>query len=145
MTDFVNYNQILDDLVTLIQANVPELAYVAKNMPDHQRHSGNMPGCDITLGAIVPDLIGQNNYWTQVIIECDICAEDLSGFDEAATMRQTILNKLHRAVQTNPRFSGVIETSVVGPVEFERLQDEKQGLNLASAVAQIYVYIYADM
>jgi hypothetical protein len=145
MTDFVDYDQILDDLVVLLQAQVPELKYVAKNMPDHQRHSANMPGCDVTLNSIVPTLTGQNNYYTQVVIDLDIGVEDLSGWDEAATIRNDILNKVHRAIQTNPRFSGIIETSVIGPVEFERLQDEKQGLNLATAVAQIYAYVYADM
>jgi len=145
MSGFPDYEQILDDLVALIQAQVPELKYVAKNMPDHQRHSANMPGCDVTIAGIIPDLIGQNNYWTQIVIEADIGVEDLSGWDEAATIRQTILRKLHRAIQTNPHFSANIETAVVGPVEFERVQDEKQGLNVASAVAQIYVYAYADM
>jgi hypothetical protein len=145
MTDFVAYDQILDDFVTLIRAQVPEFASVGKNMSDRDFHMGNMPACDVRLGGIVPDLTGQNNYYVQVVISCDIGALDLSGYDEAATMRQTLLNKLHRAVQTNPRFSGSVDTSVVGPVEFEFAQDEKQGAFVAAAVAQIYAYVYADM
>jgi hypothetical protein len=145
MTDFVAYDQIMDDFVTLIQAQVPEFAKVGKNMPDRDFHMGNMPACDVRLGGIVPDLTGQNNYYVQVILSLDIGALDLKGYDAAATMRQNLLNKVHRAVQTNPRFTGSADTSVVGPVEFEQTYDEKEGCFVAAAVAQIYVYCYADM
>jgi hypothetical protein len=145
MTDFIDYDQILDDFVALIQAQVPEFASVGKNMPDRDFHMGNMPACDVRLGGIVPELTSiDNTYWTQVVLSCDIGAVDLSGYDEAATMRQDLLNKFHRAIQTNTRFSASVDTTVIGPVEFELAQDEKQGCFVAAAVAQVFVYCYAN-
>jgi hypothetical protein len=145
MTDFVDYAQIMDDFVTMIQAQVPDFATVGANLPDRDFHMGNMPACDVRLAAINPELTSiDNTYWVQVVLSCDIGALALSGYNEAAIMRQDLLNKFHRAVQTNPRFSASVDTTMIGPVEFELAQDEKQGCFVAAAVAQVYVYCNAN-
>lgn len=69
---------------------------------------------------------------------------DLSSRMEAAKLRNQLINEVHAAIQQNRRFSSFVDTTIIGPVEFEIVEDEKQGAFVASAVGQLWLYSYAQ-
>jgi hypothetical protein len=144
MANFVDYNQILTDLVTLLTAQVPSAQKIGKNLDARDYTFGQMPLIDVRLKQAVPDLTGQQNYYVRVVVEVEIACHDLSSRDEAAILRDNLLNQVHRAVQTNARFGSVIDSTEIGPVEFETQEDVDTGAFVSAAVAQLSVYIYSQ-
>lgn len=144
MTDFVNYNQILVDLVTLLTAQTTGFEKIKKNADERDFTYAQMPLCDVRIKQSLPELTGGQNYYVRVVIEIEIACHDLSSRDAAAILRDNLLNQVHRAVQTNPRFGAVIDSTEIGPVEFETREDPDQGAFISAAVATISALVYAQ-
>lgn len=145
MTDFIPYDTILDDMVNLVQTNVTSFELVKKDCNDTDFVMSNMPLCDIRIKRLIPENTGQQNYYSQVVVEIEIGTFDLSSREEAAKLRNDLTNAVQRLFQTNPRFGAAIESTQIGPAEFETGESEKEGAFVAGAVLQINVFLYSDM
>ena len=144
MTDFITYNKALDDLVTLVTAQVTSFQKIKKNCDERDYTYSQMPLFDCRIKAVLPELTGGQNYYSRVVVEVEIACHDLSSRDSAAILRDNLLNQVHRAVQTNTRFGAVIDSTEIGPVEFETREDPDQGAFVSAAVAQIHVLVYSQ-
>jgi hypothetical protein len=69
---------------------------------------------------------------------------DLSGFDEAATLRDTILSTAIDTVRNNASFSAGIETSRIGPVSFSNAKDEDTGAFMAAVTFEVIAETFVD-
>jgi hypothetical protein len=148
MTDFVNYDQILDDLVTMLRANVTapnaQGLTIDRDQDDTDFVWGNFPLVDVRAARALPDLTGGQQYYTAFVVEIEVVAGDLSSRQDAVRLRNGLLNQVHRAVQTNPRFGASNDSCIIGQVEFETEQSPENGAYIAAAVAQISVMIYTQ-
>lgn len=145
MTDFIDYDTILDDMVNLISANVPGFKKAMKDANDRDFVVSNMPFCDVRMKRVIPDNTGQQNYYSTVVVEVEVATFDLSSRQEAAKLRNDLTNAVQRLFQTNSRFGAAVDATQVGPAEFETGESEKEGAFVAGAVLQFNVFVYANM
>jgi hypothetical protein len=59
-------------------------------------------------------------------------------------MRNDLTNALQDYIRRHPRFSGNVDSTVVGAVEFEAGETKTQGQFVAAAVMQFHVKLYAE-
>lgn len=144
MTDFVNYDVILDDMVALIASQVTGLKVVQKDSNDRDFSVSNMPFADVRIKRVLPENTGQQNYYSQVVVEVEICTFDLSSRQEAAKLRNDLTSAVQRLFQTNSRFGSAVDATQVGQAEFETAESEKEGAFMAAAVLQFSVFVYAN-
>ena len=144
---FLNYSQIVDDLVTLIADSDIEFDYVAAHMDDYERTLGNTNYCNITLTRAVNEVTAGNNYTNRVQFELEIGALDLSSKREAVTIRDGLVNSVQDLVRTNQNFSSFLESVVLTEVDFEVFgrfaQDEDQSFT-ATALITLEAIIYSQ-
>lgn len=141
---WIDFNQIQDDLVSLIQSNVSGAELVKKEADERDYAYSNMPLVDVRLTDMDPDVRAGRDYYVTIIFEVQVTVFDLSGFDEAATLRQTILGEVIEAIRQNANFSSSIETSKIGPGTFSSSKDENTGSFMAAATVQIAVEAFVD-
>lgn len=144
MANFVDYSTIVGDLVALLQANVTGAEKIGKNLDERDYTFAQMPLIDVRLKKDSPTLTGQQNYYVEVVLEVEIACHDLSSRDEAAILRDGLLNQVRQTIRTNPRFSGAVDSTVIGPVDFETAEDVDQGAFVSAAVAQVSVFVYTQ-
>lgn len=144
MTNFVDYDMILDDMVNLIKAQVSGFKEVRKDSNDRDFTVTNMPLADVRIKRVLPENTGQQNYYNQIVIEVEICTFDLSSRQEAAKLRNDLTNGVQRLFQTNSRFGAAVDATQVGQAEFETAESEKEGAFMAVAVLQFNVFVYAN-
>lgn len=144
MSNFVNYPQILKDFRDAITAANLGFKAVKKNANERDYTVPNMPLLDVHFLRVVPENTAGNQYWNAVTIEAVIGVFNMTSRDEAATIRDDLTNKLQNFVRQNQRFSAFVDTTVVGPCEFETGEDAKQGAYVATAVAQFVVMLYSE-
>lgn len=141
---FVEYDQIQDDLVSYLQGATSGFALITRDTGDVQFNFANFPILDIRMLNIQPEVRAGNQYYVQTVLEFEVAVVDFSSRLEAAKIRNQLMNEVHAAIQANRRFSSFIDATIIGPVEFEIVEDEKQGAFVASAVGQLWLYSYAQ-
>lgn len=141
---WLNFNTIQDDLVTLLTANVTAAELVKKQCDDRDYNFSNMPLIDVRLRSSNNQVRSGRDYYVTTIFEVQVTVHDLSGFDEAATLRDTVLSDAIDTVRNNANFSAQIETSHIGPVEFSNAKDEGSGAFMAAATFDVIVEAFVD-
>lgn len=145
MAQFINYDQILDDLVTLIQANVAGLNFVGKDIQDIDYNKGNVPFCDVSLLSINPAIRAGQDYYTEIVIQLIIYNTDLHSRSQAAMIRNNLVSEVQDTIRRNPRFSSNIESTILGVVDLAIGESEEQGWTAAAANMQISVFVFTDV
>lgn len=141
---FVEYDQIQDDLVAYMKLATSGFQFITRDAGDVDFNFANFPILDIRMLNIQPEVRAGNQYYVQTVLEFEVAAVDFSSRLEAAKIRNQLMNEVHAAIQQNRRFSSFIDATIIGPVEFEIVEDEKQGAFVASAVGQLWLYSYAQ-
>jgi hypothetical protein len=103
-----------------------------------------MPILDVRLSDTDNEVRAGQDYVTELTLQCDLYAFDLSSIREAVTLRDSILKASQDAVRANPRFHGDLESSVIGPVEFTTSKDEGTGEFVAVASFQVVAIVFTD-
>lgn len=140
---WIDFNTMEDDLVTLLQG-VSDVELVKKECDERDYNFSNMPLIDVRLRNSTPEVRTGQNYYVFVTFEVQVTTHDLSGFNEAATLRDTILSEAIDTVRNNAAFSSTIETSKIGPVEFSNAKDEGSGAFMSAATFEVIAETYVD-
>jgi len=144
MSDFANYNQILSDVVAATKASGIDFRKVTSDADDHDFQYQNMPMCDWRIRRNAPELVQGQTYYSAIQLEAEIACFDMTSRTKCATMRNDLTAALQGFFQANPRFSGYVDSTVVGPVEFEIGETKAQGEFIAAAVATFTVFFYSE-
>lgn len=143
MTDFIDYDQITIDARALIaNANIG-FKKVLADASDTDFVFENLPMADVRFKRAVPVATGGRNYYTAVVLEVEIGANDMTSRRASAKIRNDLINATQRLFQANPRFSAAAETVIIGNVECETIETDDQGAFIASAVCEIHVMVYS--
>ena len=144
---FVNYQQIEDDLVSLINDSAIEFNYVASNMDDYERSITNAPYCNVALSRAENEITAGNVYTNRAIIEIEIATLDLSSKREAVTIRNGLVNEVQDLIRNNTQFSANLESIVLNGVDFAVFgsfdEDEDQSFT-ATALVTCEAIIYSQ-
>ncbi len=141
---WLNFNTIQDDLVNLIAAAVTSAELVKKECDARDYNYSNMPLIDVRLSDSPNELRAGRDYYVFTTFEVQITVMDLSGFNEAATLRDTILSDAIDTVRSTANFSASIETSRIGTVSFSNAKDEDSGAFMAAATVEVITEAFVD-
>jgi hypothetical protein len=141
---WVNFNQIQSDLVNILCNNVSNVKLVKKECDERDYAFHNMPLIDVRLKESQPEVRAGRDYYVFVTFEVQVTANDLSGYDEAATLRDCILSDAMDAVRNNASFSASLETSRVSLTEFSNAKDDDTGAFMAAATFQVIAEAFVD-
>jgi hypothetical protein len=145
--NMIDYNQILDDVKTLISTKVTSASVPFKkvdtNLMVRDFVFNDMPLCDVRLGTMDPEVLAGQSYYSSVAVDLEIAAFSLSSKDKAARIANELLAKSQRAIVENPHFGAVWDAVVLGHVDFLTAESGKEGF-AASVVAQVVIKLYAD-
>lgn len=141
---WVNFNTIQDDLVALIAANVPAAELVKKEADERDYVFSNMPLIDVRLTEGNPEIRAGRDYYVFTTFEVQVTTHDLSGFDEAATLRDTVLSDTIDVIRNTANFSANLESSRIGQVQFSNAKDENSGAFMAAATVEIQTETFVD-
>lgn len=146
MADFINYDQITTDLEAAVKAAPGQLGFaqVLVDAMDRDFIIENMPLLDIRVKRAVPEPITNQTYYSDLTIECEICAFDLTNRREAAKLRNDLANALQRYLKDNPRFSGLVDTTFIGQADFGTGESKAEGAFVAGAVLEFHLKLYAE-
>lgn len=140
---WLNYNTIQDDLVTLLAA-VSGVELAKKECDERDYAFSNMPLVDVRLTDGDPQVRAGRDYYVFTTFEVQITTFDLSGYDDAATLRNTILTDAIETVRNNANFSAAIETSRIGPISFSNAKDEDSGAFMAAVTFEVRTEAFVD-
>jgi hypothetical protein len=140
---FVDYGQIVEDLVTLIRNSGIEFDLVEEHMSDYERNISNTSYCNVTLSRNDIEVESMNSYLSRVALKVEVAALDLSSKREAVKIRNDLVNELQLLIKNNRQFSAEIETAILTDVDFEVFgnfsdEDEEQSFT-ATAVLTVVV------
>lgn len=141
---WLDFNTVQDDLVSLIAGNVSSAKLVKKEADERDYSFSNMPLIDVRLTDMDPDIRSGRDYYVTLVFEVQITVFDLSDFNEAATLRQSVLVDVIETVRQNANFSSAIETSKIGPATFSTAKDENSGAFMAAATVQVSTEAFVD-
>ncbi len=145
--NFIDYNQILDDVKSLLLTKVTSASMPFKkvdtNLAVRDFAFNNMPLADVRLSTMDPEVLAGQSYYSTVGVEIEIAAFSLREKDEASRITNELLAKSQRALVENPHFGAVWDSAVLGHVDFITAENDKEGF-AASVVAQIAIKLYAD-
>lgn len=144
MSFSIDYNQMLDDVVTLLQDGAIGFVLVEKLMDPIKVNSADMPLCDVRPFHVEPEITAGNHYYITFTIELEIVAQDLSSPKQALKIVLEKLGLAQTKLTTRPFTIASWDTVVLGPVDFLTSQDEKSGAGVAAAIAQIKISMYSD-
>lgn len=143
MSVFGNYNQLLLDVQSTIQNAQAGFAAVFKNASDTDFEIQNMPLCDVRMKRAVPALVTlQAEYYVESVVEIEIATFHMTSRDQAAIMRDTLVDAVQWLFRSNPRFGGYVDSTIIGSAEFETGESKAQGEFVAAAVLQLHVQYY---
>lgn len=149
MTKFIDYNQILDDVKSLVETKVvsmsPTVPYklVGTNLMTRDFVFANMPLCDVRLANLEPQTRVGQDYYSGLLVELEIAAFSLNSKDKAARIANELLSLTQRALIENAHFGAVWESISLGHVDFMTAEGGKEGF-AASLVAQVQINIFSD-
>jgi hypothetical protein len=140
----INYDLITTDMRDSIIAGSLGFKKVLADASDTDFVFESLPMADVRFKRAVPQATGGNNYWTAMVMEIEIGANDMTGRRASAKIRNDLINALQRHFQVNPRFSASIDTTIVGNVECETIETDDQGAFIASAVLEFHCMVYSQ-
>lgn len=138
MTTFVDYVTIVDDLKNAVSAASLGFATVFANANDRDFSFQNTPLLDLRVKQANPTAITNRSYFTDLTIEAEIMAYSMTGRRDAAIMRDGLTNALQEFVRDNPRFSGFVDTTYIGQVNFGTGESKNDGAFVAGAVCEFH-------
>lgn len=141
---FVDYNQLTEDFQAAVQAADLGFTTVFCNANDRDFVITQMPLLDIRVKRIDPEPITNATYYSDLTIEAEICAHDMTNRREAAKLRDGLTNALQRFVKDNPRFSGFVDTTFIGQGNFGTGESKNEGAFVAGAVLEFHVKFYTE-
>lgn len=144
MTDFVDYDLITLDMAAAIRANVTGVKKVFADANDWDFVVESMPMVDVRMRRLIPEALGGRNYWVDAVMEVEVGAFDMTNRRDAAKIRNDLVNAIHRYFQVNPRFSGAVDTVIIGNGEFATTESTDQGAYVAVAVLLFNVKLYSS-
>lgn len=144
MSDFINYDQVLADLEAAVIAADLGFKTVLVDAMDRDFVIENMPLLDIRIKRATPEPITNQTYYSDLTVEAEICAFDLTNRREAAKLRNDLANALQRYVKDHPRFSGLVDTTFVGQADFGTGESKAEGAFVAGAVLEFHPKLYAE-
>lgn len=139
-----DYNTVQDDLVALIVANVTTAEKIMKEADERDYAFNNMPLVDVRLTESQPEIRAGRDYYVFVTFEVQVTAHDLSGYSDAATLRDTVLGDVIETIRQNANFSASLETSRIGPTSFSNAKDEQSGAFMAAATVEVQAEAFID-
>ncbi len=104
----------------------------------------NMPLVDVRLKDSQNEVRAGRDYYVFVTFEVQITTFDLSDFNEAATLRDTILSAVVDVVRNNANFSSQLETSRIGLISFSNAKDEDSGAFMSAATVEVIAEAFID-
>ena len=140
----IDYDQITIDMAASIRTASLGFKKVIEDAGDTDFVFENCPLADVRFKRAIVQSTGQRNTWTDVIMEVEIGAYDVTNRRASAKIRNDLIQALQRHFQVNPRFSASVDTTMVGNVEAESVEDDKQGAFIASAVCEFHVMVYTE-
>jgi hypothetical protein len=155
MTNFVDYDQIATDIVSLVSTKVtgtlesltdPKFKKVGRNLDSRDYHYANLPLCDVRMSAGLPEALAGQNYYVPITFELEMAAHSLRSQDEAATIILDLLNKTQRAFVENAHFSAAWDSIILGQFDMLTGEDtaQKNGAFMASVVAKVTINVYSQ-
>lgn len=144
MADFIDYGQILLDFKNGVTGADLGFAKVFTDANARDYLMTNMPLLDLRVKTVDPQAVTNATYFSDLIIEGEICAYHLTSREEAAKLRNDLTNKLHRWVKDNPRFAAAIETTTIGRGEFGTGESKEEGAFVAGVVLEFHVQLYTE-
>lgn len=139
----LDYTGIANALAAELAA-VPGVVLAQYEVDERDLRFDRMPLIDVRPSEAENEIRAGQDYFTDLIYQCDIYSFDLSSVKEAATLRDTILQAAQNAVRANPAFHVELETSVLGSVEFTTTKDEDTGSFVAQASFQVIAKAFTD-
>jgi hypothetical protein len=144
MAEFANYNQILLDMKNAVEGAALGFKRCVVDADDNDFQFQHMPMADFRIKRNLPELVSAQTYYSAIQIEVEIACFDMTSRAKCATMRNDLTAALQGFFQANPRFGGYVDSTVVGPVEFEIGETKAQGEFIAAAVATFTVFFYSE-
>jgi hypothetical protein len=144
VTDFIDYDQIQLDFQAAVEGANLGFESVLLDANDRDYLIDKMPLLDIRIKGMAPEGITNATYYTDITLECEVCAYSLVSRREAAKIRSDLTNKLQRFVKDNPRFGGNIETTFIGQGTFGSGESKSEGAFVAGAVLEFHVQLYSE-
>lgn len=141
---FVDYDQIQLDFQAAVQGASLGFESVLLDANDRDYLIDKMPLLDIRIKGMDPTAITNATYYTDITLECEVCAYSLVSRRDAAKMRSELTNKLQRFVKDNPRFGANIETTFIGLGTFGSGESKAEGAFVAGAVLEFHVQLYTE-
>ena len=141
---WVSFTTIQTDLVNLLTTEVTAAQMVKAEADARDYAYHNMPLIDVRIRDSANEVRSGRDYYVFVTYEVQVTCHDLSGFDEAATLRDTLMASAIDAVRNNADFSASIQTSRIGAVEFTNAKDENTGAFMAAATFEVITETYVD-
>lgn len=107
-------------------------------------HYGSMPCIDVRYQTAANEVRAGQDYFTDLMFQCDIYSFDLSSVRQAVTVRDSILQAAQNVVRAVPSFHVSLESSRLGPVEFLTSKDEDTGGFEARASFVVIAMAFTD-
>lgn len=148
----IDYGQVLTDLVALLKgsntvydpSNQTKAREVLKNANDRDFVTMNKPLVDVRLKRAVPEPRTNVTYYTDVTVEIEIVAIDLTNLNDAATIRDGLVQAIQSLLRENRRFGASIDNTILGNVDFATGEDEKAGAFVSGAIMELHVFVYSE-
>jgi hypothetical protein len=141
---FADYNLVLADMKAAVEGASLGFKRVIVDADDNDFQYQHMPLCDLRIRRNAPELVSAQTYYSAIQIEAEIACFDMTSRAKCATMRNDLTAALQGFFQANPRFGAYVDSTVVGPVEFEIGETKAQGEFVAAGVATFTVFFYSE-
>lgn len=137
-------DQMLDDLKALIENAGLGFKKVGVDLQEEEYSFAAMPLCDVRLPQVEPENLAGGTKHFQYTFEVEVAAFHLAERRSAARLIRDLVRAIMKLVAENPHFSGTIETTLLGPVRFMTVRDEKTQAFTSAAILQFVAMGYAD-
>lgn len=134
----------IGEALAVVMASVSGVGLAGYEVDERDIHMANMPLIDVRLVTSDPEIRAGQDYFTDLVLQCDIYSYDLSSNRQAAIVRDSILKAAQNAVRANPSWHVELESSLLGPVEFLTAKDEDTGGFEARATFQVIAQAFTD-
>lgn len=140
----IDYDLITLDMQATVIAGNLGFKKVLADASDTDFVFENLPMADVRFKRAIPNATGGNNYYTAVVMEIEIGANDMTSRRSSAKIRNDLIKALQELFQNNPRFSSSVDTTIIGNVECPNIETDDQGAFIASAVLEFHVMVYSQ-
>jgi len=140
-----DYDLIMTDMATLIRTISGIEQVTIEELDVHFPSLAKMCKANIRLISSPQTVRATQDYFSDVNLEIDVLAVDLSNYAEAATMRNDIVRDIVTTIRANARsFSSDVESTITTNVAFEGgALDDERGF-IAAAVVEVTVKVFEN-